>query len=397
VQELDKNGKPKRHQGKPVMVRAGKWLAQNRAVEQMTWAPGFPKLIRDRLVVDTGWIKRDGVACLNLYRPPQIELGDATKAAPWIELIRKIYPNDVDHIVRWCAQRVQRPQEKINHALVLGGDFGIGKDTLLAPLRYTIGEWNFHVVPPTALLGRFNSFTKSVVLQISEARDLGDADRFKFHDHTKDYLATPPHAIRVDEKHLREHFVVNIVSVVITTNHLDGLYLPPSDRRHYVAWSNRKEGDYPPGYWDTIWNWYQANDNDGFKHVAAYLNQLDLSDFNPFAPPPKTPAFWSMVHLGSAPEEAELKDVIEALGNPDALLIQQLIASADATLAEWMHDHRNQRALSHRLTRCNYVPVQGESDGRWKIKGKKLTIYGKQALSPAEQQAAAKKLASQMQ
>ena len=35
----------------------------------------------------------------------------------------------------WMAHRVQRPHEKINHALVLGGDQGIGKDTLLEPVQ----------------------------------------------------------------------------------------------------------------------------------------------------------------------------------------------------------------------------------------------------------------------
>ena len=39
----------------------------------------MPKLIPNRLVVDGGWIAREGVTCFNLYRPPRIELGDATQ------------------------------------------------------------------------------------------------------------------------------------------------------------------------------------------------------------------------------------------------------------------------------------------------------------------------------
>ena len=45
-------------------------------------------------------------------------------------------------------------------------------------------------VSPTALLGRFNGFVKSVILRISEARDLGDVDRFKFYDHTTRMVET---------------------------------------------------------------------------------------------------------------------------------------------------------------------------------------------------------------
>src|SRR5262249_36568327 len=61
---------------------ASAWLDANSAVEQMTWAPGEPMLIRDRLVSDGGWIKRKGVTCFNLYRPPTLERGDWTKAGP---------------------------------------------------------------------------------------------------------------------------------------------------------------------------------------------------------------------------------------------------------------------------------------------------------------------------
>ena len=177
VPVLGKNGKPKRKDGKIVTVRVTRWLDQNRPVEQMTWCPGLPMLIRDRLVVDGGWIERPEVTCFNHYRPPRIVPGDATEAGPWLEHMRKIYPDDAAHIIAWLAHRVQRPGEKINHALVLGGAQGIGKDTLLEPIKHAVGPWNFKDVIPANLMGRFNSFTKAVILRVSEARDLGDAER----------------------------------------------------------------------------------------------------------------------------------------------------------------------------------------------------------------------------
>ena len=78
----------------------------------MTWAPGEPPLIRDRLVVHGGWIERPGVTTLNLYRPPLIIPGNAAEADPWLDHVHKIYPDDADHIVRWLAHRVQRPQRE---------------------------------------------------------------------------------------------------------------------------------------------------------------------------------------------------------------------------------------------------------------------------------------------
>ena len=312
---LDSAGKPKLDEkGKEETIPASAWLDQNKPVEQMTWAPGLPMLIRNRLVSHGGWINRPGTTCFNLYLPPTIVPGNAAEADPWLDHINKIYPTDADHIICWLAQRAQQPAVKINHALVLGGPQGIGKDTLLDPVKQAIGPWNFIEVSPSHMLGRFNGFLKSVILRVNEARDLGDVNRYQFYDHLKAYTAAPPDVLRVDEKHLREHSVINCCGVIITSNHkTDGIYLPADDRRHFVAWSDLTKDDFTKDYWNSLWGWYA---NGGACHVAAYLAELDLSGFDPKAPPPKTAAFWAIVDASRAPEDAELADVLDRLGNP---------------------------------------------------------------------------------
>ena len=255
--------------GNQKMVSASAWLDQNRAVEQMTWAPGLPMIIEDRLIAEGGWIERDDVACFNLYRPPTVIYGSAALAGPWLEHVHKVFPDTADHIIQWLAHRVQRPQDKPNHALVLGGSQGIGKDTMLEPVKYAVGPWNFSEVSPQHLLGRFNGFLKSVVLRVNEARDLGEVNRFGFYDHMKSYTAAPPDVLRVDEKNLREHAILNCCGVIITTNHKsDGIYLPADDRRHFVAWSDLTKESFPPEYWNNLWRWLSTGGN---GHVAAYL------------------------------------------------------------------------------------------------------------------------------
>ena len=148
---------------------AAKWLDENKPVEQMTWAPGFPLTIENKLVAHGGWIEKQGCRCFNLYLPPKKIPGDRSQAGPWIDHIQRLYPGESEHIVSWLAHRVQRPQEKINHALVLGGPQGIGKDSILEPVKHAIGPWNFSDISPGQLLGRFNGFIKSVILRVSEA------------------------------------------------------------------------------------------------------------------------------------------------------------------------------------------------------------------------------------
>jgi hypothetical protein len=321
---LKTNGQPKLSNGKPVLIKATKWIDANRPVDQLTWCPGEQLLIPGRLVVNGGWIEHKGVTSFNLYRPPRLKLGNAQQAGRWIEHVHKIFVStDAEHCIRWLAHRVQRPEQKINHALVLGGAQGIGKDSLLEPVKHAVRPWNFHDISPTHLLESFNSFAKAVVLRVSEARDLGEVNRFSFYDRTKVYTAAPPDVLRINEKYLREYYVFNVVGLIITTNHeTDGIYLPTDDRRHYVAWSERTKNDFEPSYWNRLWSWYWQEG--GFGHVAAYLMELDISAFDPNVPPPKTPAFWDIVNASAAPEDAELADVLDALGNPDAVTLVQL-------------------------------------------------------------------------
>ena len=99
VPVLTKSGQPKRDKnGKPITMAPNTWLDQNRPVEQMTWCPGMPMQIKDRLVVLGGWIERKDVTCFNLYRPPLVVPGDVEKAGPWLDHIHKIYPDDAKHI-----------------------------------------------------------------------------------------------------------------------------------------------------------------------------------------------------------------------------------------------------------------------------------------------------------
>ena len=138
---------------------------------------------------------------------------------------------------------------KINHCLLLIGAPGIGKDTIIEPVKHATGPWNFHEVSPQHMLGRFNGFLKSVILRVNEVRDLGELSRYSFYEHMKTIWLHRLMCMRIDEKHLREHQVLNCVGVVATSNHkTDGIYLPADDRRHYVAYSTLTSDEFGEEY-----------------------------------------------------------------------------------------------------------------------------------------------------
>jgi hypothetical protein len=233
-----------------------------------------------------------------------------------------------------------------------------------------------------------------VILRISEARDLGESDRFKFYDHSKAYIAAPPDVLRIDEKHLHEYAIPNVAGVIITTNHkTDGIFLPEDDRRHFVAWSELSRDSFDEAYWTTLWRWYYGEGGNG--HVAAYLASLDISGFDPKAPPHKTQAFWEIVDASRSPEDGEMQTAIDRLGAPYALTISQIIDQADADFALYLRDRKNSRRIPHRLEACGYVAVRNDNAkaGRWKVRGYDVVIYAKSSMSIRDRIAAAKRLA----
>lgn len=373
------------------------WLSQHRFVKSMGWAPGEPKIIDGKVLTSDGWIRSAGDRTFNRYVPPHVDHieGDVSK---WLNHVEAIYPGEADHIIKWLAHRVQRPGDKVNHALVFIGSQGIGKDTILKPATVAIGSNNFkQITAKTFFNSEWNDYLQSVILRINEVHDLGGESRYGFYDATKDVITNPPEAHRINTKHVPQYAAVNVCGVIMTSNHLDALYLAPDDRRHFVCVSTRSQEDFTPGYWDDINAWFESGGNEAIAH---YLANLDLSAFNAKAPPPKTAAWHMVVAAGVAPESGDLADVIESMGQPEALTLAMLKARTpgDSQLRLMFEDAKLRRAIPKRLAECGYValsnPDARDSGGRWRMSGGKTTIYARQAMPEPDRLAAARLLSS---
>ncbi len=154
--------------------------------------------------------------------------------------------------------------------------------------------------------------------------------------------------------------------------------------------------DCAASYWENLWHWY---DTGGDRNVAAYLAEFDISSFDPKAPPPQTPAFWDIVDASRAPEDAELADVLDQLGRPDATTLIRISNAATGDFLAWIKDRKNRRAIPHRLEKCGYVPVRNDAaqDGLWVINDTRQVIYAKSSLSIRDRLRAARKLLPQDQ
>jgi len=385
--------------GKQKFAEPSRWLDKNQPVEQMTWWPGQPMVIRDYLCVKAGVVSAPGKAMFNLYRPPDAPRGDPSGAARWVAHGRKLFPGEWDHICAWFAHRVQHPGVKINHALILGSkEQGLGKDALLDPVRHAVGTWNWCDVGPQDVMGRNNDFLKSVVMCVNEARDLGgDQDsrisRFALYEHMKDMITSGRPTHRINEKYRPEYHVMNLTGVVITTNHkTGGLYLPAEDRRHCFCWSDCKLEDFDPGYFNDLFQWYRSG---GLNHVAAYLTQLDVSAFDPNARPPQTEAFFEVVNSNRTSESSDFSDAIDAVHQSysakNVVTLAKIIdhfrvSRYDDGMFDYLTNKKNARRIPFLFEQSGYVPVRNPAakDGLWVIEGRRQPAYAPEWMSPRD-------------
>jgi hypothetical protein len=385
-------------------------LDNTSATHCATWFPGQPTVIKDHLVLDGEFVHDPGKATLNLYKPPRLMgfEGDPTKAGRWVDHVFKLYGDDADHLLNWFASRVQHPEVKINHAVVLGSPMqGIGKDALVTPLRRAVGSWNFGEIGPIAFMDEeHNAYVRKVILRVSEVRDLGNFNRWAFYEHSKSLLVTPPETYPVMDKWIARHDVVNCVGVIFTTNNLtNGLCLPAEDRRHFVCWTDLTNADFSESYWTDLFHWYEHEQ--GIEHVVAFLHARDLSGFNPKAHPPKTKAFWQIVEASHSDDDSGVRDLIDLLnlidegGDPGAFTIDDLLAVADPIKDEKtiaFLKGKNTSAVKSKLSNLGYtsVPNPASKEGRWKIAGRGRVVYYHSQKSPAEREKATRTRVDQL-
>lgn len=272
-----------------------------RALVGITYAAGESVLVsREGLVYGNRW--RDA-------RPAPVA-GDASL---WLRHVERMIPIDFEreHLLNVLAHKVQFPSHKINHAVLMGGNHGSGKDTLFAPFFWAIGgkaKTNCSLVKNEDLTSQWGYALECEVMEIQELRQSEAKDRRALENILKPIIAAPPELLTVNRKGLHPYQALNRVFVVAFSNERVAISLPSEDRRWFVLWS--EAGKMPEADAVGMWNWY-AN-RGGFEAVAHYLHTRDVSSFNPNATPPMTEAKAIMVEHGMSGAESFLVNLIRS-------------------------------------------------------------------------------------
>jgi len=137
----------------------GQWWLGHRDRLQfrgVTFRPGSPKIVNE---------------CLNLWQGWGVEakLGDWGLIRKHIEEVLAGGNEEfAEYIVRWIAWSIQNPAAPAEAALVLIGEKGAGKGTLVRCLQRIFGAHAFQVTSRDEVIGKFNGHLQDCILFIAD-------------------------------------------------------------------------------------------------------------------------------------------------------------------------------------------------------------------------------------
>lgn len=265
--------------------------------EALAFSPGQPEISQDEL----------GRKVLNLWRPPGWqEVGPSKEPAPFLEHVRYLFDGDeqaVDHILNFLGHLVQKPQERVNHAILLtSATKGIGKSTFGTIVRRLVGENNSRVAQTKDLKSQFDGWLMGkLIVQVDEIYEHGNWD---LANKLKPLITEP--TVSVNVKYGPQVEVSNFARFIMFSNHSAPLDIEDGDRRYFIFESKAAARD--DNYYEVL-NAFIGS-AEGMNAIYSYLMQRDLRSFRPFAAPPMTQAKRSIIDVSGNPLRQYIIDAV---------------------------------------------------------------------------------------
>jgi len=285
-------------------IEAGTCFDENRQAKGARVLKGVTYAAGDSILCS-----RDGVVFGNRWRDAR-PVPVAGNVQPWLAHVERMVPDAREraHVLDVMAFKVQKPNVKINHAVLHGGNPGSGKDTMWAPFFWAIGGQslrNVSLVRNEEITSQWGYALETEVLVVNELRQSEAKDRRALENTLKPLIAAPPEYLSVQRKGLAPYDLVNRLQVIAFSNERVAINLPSDDRRWFVIWSDAARMTDAEGA--KMWAWLEAG---GKSAVAAWLHQRDVAAFAPGATPFMTEAKAIMVEAGMSGAESFLVDLM---------------------------------------------------------------------------------------
>jgi hypothetical protein len=302
--------------------------------------------------------EEEGQTWLNTYRPPDLGAADGGDASGGIELIEQLVPDarEREWFRQWLAFKWLNPHVPGPSVVMVARDFGTGRGTfgtLIAKLfgqRYVVNV-PFDIFAGMNYQSQYTDWGLGALFAIvNESSATGDMSSYKakhnVYEHIKEVIE-PRAAERLFVSKKTSTRAISTATNMIMTNNMDALPLPEDDRRLAVLTNGNKRA---PEFWDMINSWMMVQSN--LAAFARWLEETDLSDYDPYAPPIMTTAKMEMTEMN---QSQLTKMMHEALSEIEGyFVVEQVLlkmaeieAETRAKLPEHWRDIASKEVLRH--------------------------------------------------
>lgn len=234
--------------------------------------------------------------CLNLFRGFEVKpkSGDCR---PIVELALHLLGNDetlFPWFMDWLAYPLQNTGFKMPTAIIVHGDEGSGKNLFFEGIMLRIYGRYGRVVGQHQLEDKFNDWLSCLLFAVCD-EVLSQQERRHLKGSLKALVSGEEISINGKFQPLRKE--KNHVNLVFLSNELQPNALDASDRRYCVIWTPQKRDQL---FYQRV---VHCRDHGGLEAFYAELMERDLSDFDPFAPPPTSEAKADLIDLGRTSAE----------------------------------------------------------------------------------------------
>lgn len=210
---------------------------------------------------------------------------------PILGLLRHLvgdYEPVYDWILDWIAYPLQNPGAKMPTSIIMHGDEGSGKNLFWEIVRDIYGEYG-SVVGQDQLEDKFNDWISRQLFIIGD--EVLSRQEMR---HLKGKLKAmiSGREIKINTKMMPLRSEANHVNLVFLSNEIQPNALDASDRRYCVIWTPAKQ---EPAYYRAV---VACRDVGGREAFMDFLLKRNLSQFEPYTPPPLTAAKVDLIDLG---------------------------------------------------------------------------------------------------
>lgn len=224
-----------------------------------------------------------------------------------------------DYVLDYLAMLVQKPDEKINYALLIRGGQGTGKSWIGRMMTAIIGTPNVVFPSNDEVLSKWTVWTEGSNLAVIE--ELMARGRLDMANRLKPIITEP--VLRIEEKQRSIYTIPNFLNLIAFTNHADALPIEAGDRRWLVISSAMKPMD--ETYYDRLFGFLSG---DGPSAVKYFLENRKVA-LNRKGKAPNTKGKTEMRRRSLSEAEQYLGEMLEGREGPfsfDLVRLDDLLA-----------------------------------------------------------------------